>query len=194
MRCELSRAWGVSPTLARFAQSPRCRQTLLGISWTTICGIWVGDERSWTREYLQCRTSTAHEKLTAISCLPHRCEVETSCAAAHVRFCNSKCRWKAEVTLGLGRQQSGAFSTPAQAQPHRANLRLSRVSLSSLAKHGSTKSRISRLAANNDSKEFWNVSVGAVRPVAIDYDLRLSHLQHFCLGVTCFAPLVLSAA
>lgn len=29
MRCKLSRAWGVSPTLVHFAQSPRCRKRSL---------------------------------------------------------------------------------------------------------------------------------------------------------------------
>lgn len=65
-----------------FCPEPQMSETLLGISWATIRGIWVGGQWSWTREYLRCRPFTARESFLAIFHLPHRGGVETSCAAA----------------------------------------------------------------------------------------------------------------
>lgn len=101
MRCELFRAWGVSPTLAHFAQSPRCRERFLVFLGRPFVAFWVSDERSWTRENLQYPTYTARERPIVVLRPAHCCKVETPCAAA---FCEAATASVVEKQRGKSRQ------------------------------------------------------------------------------------------
>ena len=138
MRCESFRAWGVSPTLARFAQSPRCRERSLVILGRPFVAFWVGDEQSWTREYLQCPTYTARERSTLILRPAHCCKVETLCAAAFYEAATAsvveKQRRKSQrdpclATAGNPRPVPTTWSSQPQLR-HKANFTLSRASFS----------------------------------------------------------------
>jgi len=149
-------------------RGPRCRQTLLGISWNTIVA-FLG----WRRTVLGARIlahSQTHGPGRANRCIP--------CAASS-RLCTSCATaiwWLLQQQrLSLEGEEKSQPGPPPTSRPlgrcrqtwsshdPRANFTLPRASLArckvTLAKHVSTKlhSRQQRLQG------FWNISVGAVR-------------------------------
>ena len=91
---------GLVTNTVRFAQSPRCRQTLLGFLGPPVVAFWVEDDLSWAREYLQWLVfhgpKYSNRNFAAIVSLDSR-RVETWSLC---RRCNSECRRRAKTTSG----------------------------------------------------------------------------------------------
>lgn len=153
MQYELSCAWGVSPTLARFAQSTSFAKRSLVFLGQPFVAFGLD-----TSDLGRANTCNAEHSRPAKNQLQsHLCRTDGK-SRRHAQ----QLIFDSAIASVVGKQKKPPacadndlefFSTPAQAQPHRANLTLSRISLSSLAKHVSPESRISTLAARTDSKD-----------------------------------------
>lgn len=151
MRCKLSRAWGVSPTLVHFAQSPRCRKRSLVFLGRPF--VAFGLEASGLGRANTCNAVRSRPVNLYLQFSICRIDVESRNLAQQLlsTFSQQQVSLKSrEETLGLCRE-IWRFCNPSS---ERANLTLSRASLPLFARHVSFKSRFrSLLAANNIPKD-----------------------------------------